>query len=123
MRAQGRTPGEGGHWLEPGTGQYVRARQTHRRGLHKDLRLKCKDQTLAVYPADRMPPPYPVAFPVVLKRREEMTADIAKYEFVAPEGRELPPFEAGAHIDVLLARSAGGRRDHAGALIPCAARV
>ena len=43
--------------LDRATGGYVRARQTHRRGLQKDLRLRYDDQTLAVYPADTMPPP------------------------------------------------------------------
>jgi len=135
--------------LEPRSGRYVRARLTNARGLNKALRLKHEDQTLAVYPADKMPPPYPVAFPinreegierykslltptqhrarlaaglteglvpqfripegeppvfpVILKLRQEMTADIAKYEFVAPDGAPLPPFEAGAHIDVVIA--------------------
>ena len=135
--------------LERSTGRYVRAAQTHVRGLQKDLKLKYEDQTLAVYPADKMPPPYPVTFPinreegisrykslltpaqhkqriadgqtenlvpqfklpdgpppvfpVLLKRREEMTADVAKYEFTALDGKELPPFEAGAHIDVVIA--------------------
>jgi ferredoxin-NADP reductase/ferredoxin len=134
---------------DPKTMQYVRARQVHRRGLNLDLDLRYEDQTLAVYPADVMPPPLPVAhpinreqgieryrslltpaeykarlargetaglapplklpegpppvFPVVLKRREELATDIARYEFVAPEGGELPAFEAGAHIDVVIA--------------------
>lgn len=134
---------------DPKTMQYVRAKQVHRRGLNLHLDLKYEDQTLAVYPADTMPPPYPVVFPlnrekgieryqslltaaqykerlkkgeteglapkfrmpegeppvfpVILKRREEMAADIARYEFVAPEGRELPPFEPGAHVDVVIA--------------------
>ncbi|WP_418314845.1 4Fe-4S double cluster binding domain-containing protein [Piscinibacter sakaiensis] len=135
--------------LDRASGRYVKAVQTNRRGLQKDLELKYKDQTLAVYPADRMPPPFPVTFPavreegieryrslltpgqyrqrlaageteglappfrmpdgeppvfpVVLKRRDEMTADIARYEFVSVDGRELPPFDAGAHIDVVIA--------------------
>ncbi len=42
-------------------------------------------------------------FPAVLKRREDMTADIARFELVAPEGSELPAFEAGAHVDVVIA--------------------
>ena len=133
----------------PTPGRYVRAAQTHRRGLQKDLDLRYEDQTLAVYPADKMPPPFPVAhlanreegieryralltpaqyrarlaagdtdglappfrmpageppvFPVVLKRREEMAADIARYEFAADGGGPLPAFEAGAHIDVVIA--------------------
>ena len=135
--------------LNPKTGQYVKAKLTNARGLNKHLDLKHEDQTLAVYPADTMPPPYPVVFPinreagiarykklltpaqhlarveagdtenlvpqfkmpdgpapvfpVILKRRTEMTADIARYDLVDPEGAELPPFDAGAHIDVVIA--------------------
>ena len=135
--------------LDRATGRYVRAAQTHARGLQKDLQLKYEEQTLAVYPADLMPPPYPVAFPVdreqgirryralltpaqyrarlaagrseglapptrplqgdppvfpvLLRRREAMAEDVARYEFVAPDGKELPRFDAGAHIDVVIA--------------------
>ncbi len=135
--------------LDRASGRYVRAKQTHARGLQKALDLKYEDQTLAVYPADKMPPPYPVAFPVnreegiaryralltpeeyklrlargetaglappfrmpdgpppvfpvLLKAREDMTPDSARYEFVALEGKTLPRFEAGAHIDVVIA--------------------
>ncbi len=135
--------------LDRASGRYVRAAQTHRRGLQKDLVLRPEDQTLAVYPADRMPPPYPVpfpvnreegiaryrallspaayrarlaagdtdglapgpaplrgeppVFPVVLVRREDMAEGVARYEFAAPDGGELPAFEAGAHIDVVIA--------------------
>ncbi len=135
--------------LDRNTGGYVRAAQTNQRGLQKDLDLRYEDQTLAVYPADKMPPPFPVpfpvnrdegieryrsllspaqykqrlvggateglappfqmptgeppVFPVVLKRREEMAADIARYEFVSTDGTELPAFDAGAHIDIVIA--------------------
>ncbi len=135
--------------LDPKTQRYVRARQTHARGLNKSLALRYEDQTLAVYPADRMPPPYPVAFlvdreqgiaryktlltpaehrrriaagqteglvprfrmppgpppvfPVVLRRRDEMTPDIARFEFCSVDGSALPAFEAGAHVDVVIA--------------------
>ena len=135
--------------LDRGTGRYVRAAQTHTRGLQKDLQLKYEEQTLAVYPADTMPPPYPVAFPVDreqgirryrelltpaqyqarltaddteglvpqprplgseppvfpvrLHKREAMAADVARYEFTAIDGAPLPPFEPGAHIDVVIA--------------------
>jgi reductive dehalogenase len=135
--------------LDARSGRYVRARQTNVRGLNKQLKLEHQDQTLAVYPADEMPPPFPVTFPinrergiarykallspkayrerlnagdtaglapafrmpsgtppvfpVVLKRRTEMAKDLARYEFVAPDGGELPAFEAGAHIDVIIA--------------------
>jgi reductive dehalogenase len=135
--------------LDRNTGRYVKAPQTNQRGLQKNLALRYEDQTLAVYPADKMPPPYPVihpvnreegieryralltpqqyqervargdteglapptrapegeppVFPVLLKRREEMAADLARYEFTAPDGQPLPPFEAGAHIEVVIA--------------------
>ncbi|MDX1375120.1 MAG: PDR/VanB family oxidoreductase, partial [Burkholderiales bacterium] len=135
--------------LDRASGRYVRAAQTHARGLQKNLELKYEDQTLAVYPADRMPPPYPVAFPVnreegiaryralltpeeykarlargeteglapafrmpqgpppvfpvLLARREDMTPDIARFELVAPEGAALPAWQAGAHVDVVIA--------------------
>jgi len=135
--------------LDRKSGRYVRAAQTHARGLQRGLDLKYADQTLAVYPADKMPPPYPVAFPVNreegiaryralltpeeykarlargeteglappfrmpegpppvfpvrLARREDMTPDIARFEFVALDGRALPPFQAGAHVDVVIA--------------------
>jgi ferredoxin-NADP reductase len=135
--------------LSRATGGYVRAAQTHARGLQTELVLKHEEQTLAVYPADTMPPPYPVTFPVDrekgiqryralltpqqyqarlaagdtdslvppfrmpegeppvfpvrLVKREDMAADVAKYEFEALDGGELPAFEAGAHIDVVIA--------------------
>jgi reductive dehalogenase len=129
--------------------RFVKARHVNARGLNTSLELKYEDQTLAVYPADTMPPPLPVAyplnreqgieryrslltpaehrrriaageteglvpqfklpdgpppvFPVVLKRREEMTADIARYEFSSVDGSPLPAFEPGAHVDVVVA--------------------
>ena len=135
--------------LDRATGGYVKAAQTHRRGLQKHLVLKADEQTLAVYPADQMPPPYPVpfpvnreagiaryrallspaqyrarlaaddtdglappfrlpageppVFPVRLVRREEMAEGVARFEFAALDGGELPPFDAGAHIDVVIA--------------------
>ncbi len=135
--------------LDRKSGRYVRAAQVNQRGLQKDLRLKYEDQTLAVYPADTMPPPYPVpfvanreegiaryralltpqqhrariaageteglvprfampageppVFPVRLQRREEMADGVAKYEFSALDGAPLPPFDAGAHIDIVIA--------------------
>ncbi len=135
--------------LDRATGRYVRAAQTHARGLQKDLALRYEEQTLAVYPADTMPPPYPVphpvnrdegirryralltpaqyrarlaagdtdglvpgpkplpaeapVIPVRLQRREAVAQDVVRFEFVAPDGGLLPPFEAGAHIDVVIA--------------------
>ena len=135
--------------LDRRTGRYVRAAQTNRRGLQKHLLITPDSQHLAVYPADRMPPPYPVTypvdreegmaryrallspaayrarlaagdteglapgptplsgeppvFPVQLVRREDMADGVVKLEFAALDGGELPAFEAGAHIDVVIA--------------------
>jgi reductive dehalogenase len=135
--------------LDRSTGRHKRAAATHTRGLNLGLDLKYEDQTLAVYPADVMPPPYPVpfpinreagieryrslltpeehkariargetaglvpqfkmpdgpppVFPVILKKREDMAEDVARFEFVAANGGELPKFDAGAHIDVVIA--------------------
>lgn len=135
--------------LDRSSGRYMLARQTNVRGLNRQLQIRHEDQTLAVYPADVMPPPYPVAFPldreqgirryrellspkayrerlaagqteglapafqmpdgpapvfpVVLRRRSEMTAETARYEFEREDGQPLPAFEAGAHIDVVIA--------------------
>jgi ferredoxin-NADP reductase len=50
-----------------------------------------------------MPAGPPPVFAVRLARREDMTPDIARFEFVALEGQTLPPFEAGAHVDVVIA--------------------
>jgi len=135
--------------LDRAQGRYVAAKAANMRGLNRNLKLKAEDQTLAVYPADVMPPPLPVihplnreegiaryralltpdeyrnrlargeidglapaaralqgqppVFPLVLTRRDDLSADVVRYEFSAPDGSDLPPFEAGAHIDVVIA--------------------
>lgn len=38
---------------------------------------------------------------VQVQRKEVLAADIVQFDLVDPHGRELPPFTAGAHIDVL----------------------
>jgi len=43
-----------------------------------------------------------VGLTVVVRRIEQQATDIRAFELVDPEGRELPPFTAGAHIDVHL---------------------
>ncbi|MBI5716380.1 MAG: 4Fe-4S dicluster domain-containing protein [Burkholderiales bacterium] len=136
--------------LDRASGRYVAAAQTHRRGLSRGLKLRHEDQTLAVYPADRMPPPYPVVhpvnreegiaryrallapadyrarlaagrteglapgpaplvgeppvFPVRLVKRDDLAEGVVRFELAAlEEGGELPPFDAGAHLDVVVA--------------------
>ncbi|MBT9457705.1 MAG: 4Fe-4S dicluster domain-containing protein [Burkholderiaceae bacterium] len=54
--------------LDRSSGRYVRAAKVNARGLNKQLRISAASQSLAVYPADLMPPPYPVAYPL---QREE----------------------------------------------------
>jgi ferredoxin-NADP reductase len=118
------------------------------RSLQKDLDLKYEDQTLAVYPANLAPHPWPYPFPmdreagieayqamvtvreykrrlengtldevahrytasgdspviqVVVSAVEPMAEGISKYEFRAVDGGELPVWQAGAHLDVVIA--------------------
>ena len=130
-------------------GRYVAAKATNERGLTTDLDLRYEDQTLAVYPADTMPPPLPIVhpldreagierytslltpdeyrdrlrrgdtealvpqtkpldgsppvFPVLVAKRSDLADDIVQFELEAINGATLPPFEAGAHIDVVIA--------------------
>ncbi len=48
----------------PGAGRVVRAKAANARGLSRGIRLKPEEQSLAVYPADVMPAPYPVTQPL-----------------------------------------------------------
>jgi reductive dehalogenase len=66
--------------LDCSAGRYVTAKATHARGLNRDLDLRYEDQTLAVYPADTMPPPLPVVHPL------DREAGIARYRaLLTPE--------------------------------------
>jgi len=131
------------------TGQrYVQAGAVNRRGLSPDLVLRPEDQTLAVYPADVMPLPFPVkqplnredgiaryralltpeeyrnrlrrgetegltpqsripgtppVFPVTVTRRDDLDGETVRLELTRADGQPLPPFTAGAHIDVMIA--------------------
>lgn len=135
--------------LDRETGRYVRAARTNERGLNVDLEINYEDQTLAVYPADVMPTPFPViqpvdrergieryrsmltadeyrrrlgtgefadlvpqvpsyggpppVFPVVVSKREELSDSVVRFELTDSDGGELPEFEAGAHVDVVVA--------------------
>ncbi|MFV2052092.1 2Fe-2S iron-sulfur cluster-binding protein [Aliiroseovarius sp. YM-037] len=40
---------------------------------------------------------------VVLSKAEHMTDSVTKYEFAMPDGSDMPPVTAGAHIDVVVA--------------------
>ncbi|MEM8948855.1 MAG: reductive dehalogenase [Pseudomonadota bacterium] len=118
------------------------------RGLQKDLDLNYEDQTLAVYPADLAPHPWPYPFPmdrekgieayqamitadeyrdrlsrgdvddlahvyrsdgdspvlqVQITRAEPMAEGVMKYEMRSLDGSDLPAWEAGAHLDIVVA--------------------
>ncbi len=53
-----------------------------------------------VYVNDRIEAP---VIRAILSKVEHMTPHIAKYEFSMPDGAAMPPVEAGAHIDVVVA--------------------
>ena len=135
--------------LDREKGVYVKASSTNVRGLQTSLDLKYEDQTLAVYPADAMPPPFPIVHPldreegieryrkmltpaeyrnrlaagqvrdltpapkplkgpppvvpVVVAKREEQADGIVRFELLSKTGMSLPPFKAGAHVDVVVA--------------------
>ncbi len=135
--------------LNPAHDRYVVAPSVNARGLSLDLDLQYEDQTLAVYPADVMPPPFPIvhpldreagiaryrtmltpdeyrdrldrgetdgltpgprpldgpppAFPVQVSARQDLSDDIVRFELTSLDGNPLPPFEAGGHIDVVIA--------------------
>ena len=40
---------------------------------------------------------------VEVTKAESMTADVTKFEFRLPEGEDLPDWEAGAHLDIVVA--------------------
>ncbi|MDJ0825557.1 MAG: reductive dehalogenase domain-containing protein [Rhodobacter sp.] len=129
-------------------GGYKPARNpVNARDLQKDLDLHYEDQTLAVYPAQLAPHPWPYPFPMdreagieayqalvtaeeyqdrlakgddsVLQRyvaegespvlrvevtkAEAMTGDVTKYEFRSLDGTDLPEWQAGAHLDIVVA--------------------
>ena len=118
------------------------------RGLQKDLDLNYEDQTLAVYPANLAPHPWPYPFPmdrekgieayqamitaeeykarltrgdvedlahvyrsegdspvlqVRITRAERMAEGVMKYEMQSLDGSNLPAWEAGAHLDIVVA--------------------
>lgn len=53
-----------------------------------------------IYTADKQDSPVMGA---LISKVERMTDAVTKYEFSMPDGAEMPPIEAGAHIDVVVA--------------------
>ncbi|WP_461585042.1 PDR/VanB family oxidoreductase [Tepidiphilus sp. HLB4] len=45
---------------------------------------------------------YEETFQVIVRRRQEQGKDIIVVDLARPDGGELPPFEAGAHVDLYL---------------------
>ncbi|WP_246272936.1 2Fe-2S iron-sulfur cluster-binding protein [Oricola thermophila] len=133
--------------LEPDGAYRPTKKPVNTRDLQRDLKLKYEDQTLAVYPANLAPHPWPYPFPmdrekgieayqamvtaeeyrrrlaegdeshvhrytaagespvlrVVVSKVERMTPDVTKYEFRSLDGSDLPEWEAGAHLDIVVA--------------------
>jgi ferredoxin-NADP reductase len=54
-------------------------------------------------PAFEMPDGPPPVFPAIVRRREDMTEDVVRFELVSANGAALPQFDAGAHVDVVIA--------------------
>lgn len=118
------------------------------RGLQLGLHLRHADQTLAVYPANLAPHPWPYPFPmdrekgieayqamitateyqarlergdteglvhvyradgespviqVQVTKAEVMADGVTKYEFQSVSGADLPAWQAGAHLDIVIA--------------------
>ncbi|MFT4717125.1 MAG: reductive dehalogenase, partial [Paracoccaceae bacterium] len=55
------------------------------------------------YTADQTDPADAPVVRAVLSKVEHMTDDVTKYEFSMPDGSDMPPVLAGAHIDVVVA--------------------
>ncbi len=66
---------------------------------HKDLLAKGERDHLHVRPDHETSP----VLPVIISKVEVMSEAITKYEFRHVDGDDLPPWQAGAHIDVLVA--------------------
>ena len=62
-----------------------------------------RGQTEGLAPPFKMPDGPPPVIPVKISARHDITGDLARYEFVSPDGEPLPVFEAGAHVDVVVA--------------------
>ncbi|WP_187429732.1 Carnitine monooxygenase reductase subunit [Roseobacter fucihabitans] len=121
---------------------------SNQRDLQTDLKLKYEDQTLAVYPANLAPPPWPFPFPmdrekgieayqalitakeyqarlergapeglahvylgggdapvtrVQVSKVTPLSERVVQYELTSVDGTPLPSWEAGAHIDIVVA--------------------
>lgn len=62
-----------------------------------------KGETTDLVPGTVPIPTPPPVFPVLISNRTEQSPDIVRFELKSMTGDPLPPFEAGAHIDVVIA--------------------
>jgi reductive dehalogenase len=62
-----------------------------------------RGETEGLAPPFEMPEGPPPVIPVKISARHDISPDLARYEFVSPDGAPLPEFEAGAHVDVVVA--------------------
>ncbi|WP_394196965.1 reductive dehalogenase [Litoreibacter albidus] len=53
-----------------------------------------------IYTADQLESP---VLGVIISKVEKLSGGVTKYEFSMPDGSDMPPVEAGAHIDVVVA--------------------
>ncbi len=70
---------------------------------YKELLAKGEvDDLVPKYQVPEGPPP---VFPVIIKKKQIISSDgkIIKFEFQLPDGKDLPRYAAGAHIDVMVA--------------------
>lgn len=62
-----------------------------------------RGQVEGLAPGPRPIPADPPVFPVLLTRRDDLSADVVRFELARPDGGPLPAFDAGAHVDVVIA--------------------
>ena len=77
-------------------GSYAPASQVNARELQPDLKLKYEDQTLAVYPANLAPPPWPFPSPIdrekgIAAYKAMLTSDEHKARLARGETQDLAP--------------------------------
>ncbi len=100
--------------LDRETGRYVTAGQTNARGLNTGLKIRHDEQSLAVYPADTMPAPFPVKQPVdrdrgIERYRAMLTPAQYRQRLADGDDDDLVPATAGHEgpppvIPVVVAR-------------------
>ncbi len=103
-----------------GSGSIAPAKEVNRRDLNRHIDLKYEDQTLACYPADLSPPPFPMPHPVdreagVEAYRGLISPDAYKARLDKGETDDLVPDlpQIGDEPPVIVAKVAGRRHGSA----------